>query len=74
MSKIDKIKERISLLKFWLGICVALIISLASWLLNNYQNINFLFWCGILFLFVLFFIVLKISIVINKLINKLEEL
>ena len=41
MSKIDKIKEKISLLKFWLGVCVALIISDCSWLINNFGKYNF---------------------------------
>jgi len=46
MSKIDKIKEKISFLKFWLGVCVALVISIGSWLINNYEKINFLFFIG----------------------------
>ncbi len=48
MSKIDKIKEKIGLMKFWLGVIVALIISDSSWLINNFsKKSDFLFICGI---------------------------
>ena len=74
MSKIDKIKEKISFLKFWLGICVALIISDCSWLINNFGKYNFLFILGIIFLFILLYFLLKLNYKINKYIEKLEDL
>jgi len=40
MSKIDKIKEKINYLKVWLGIFIITNISLASWLINNYNKAN----------------------------------
>ncbi len=74
MSKVDKIKEKISLLKFWLGICVLLIISDSTWLINNFGKYNFLFILGIIFLLILFTALVKLSQKINKYINELEEL
>lgn len=38
MAKIDKVKETISLLKFWLGIAVATLLTLSGWLALNYAK------------------------------------
>jgi hypothetical protein len=35
MSKLDKAKERIAYLKFWLGVMVVTDISLVGWLLSS---------------------------------------
>lgn len=42
MSKVDLAKEQIAYLKLWLGIFVALLISLAGWLISNFQITNVL--------------------------------
>lgn len=38
MSKLDLAKEQIAYLKLWLGIMVAVGISLTGWLLSNFQS------------------------------------
>ena len=38
MSEIDKIKERISYLKFWLGIQVAVALADITWIIDNRQS------------------------------------
>jgi hypothetical protein len=40
MSKLDRSKEEIAYLKLWLGIMVAIGISLISWLLANFESGN----------------------------------
>lgn len=42
MSKLDLVKEQIAYLKLWLGIMVAVGISLTSWLLSNFQSADWL--------------------------------
>jgi len=37
MAKVDEVKEELNYLKVWLGIIVITTISLASWLINNYE-------------------------------------
>ncbi len=38
MGKIDKEKEEISWIKFWIGVSVASIMGLISWFVNNYES------------------------------------
>ncbi len=38
MVKIDKEKEEIGLLKFWIGVSVASIMGLISWFVNNFEK------------------------------------
>ena len=38
MGKIDKIKEKINLLKFWLGIFVATFLAIIGWGVTNYAK------------------------------------
>jgi hypothetical protein len=40
MSKIDKEKEEIGWLKFWIGVSVASVMGLISWFVNNYESAN----------------------------------
>lgn len=40
MSKIDKAKEPIAYLKLWLGILVAIMVSLTGWLISNFQSVH----------------------------------
>ena len=73
MSKIDKIKEKISFLKLLFSICIALLISLGSWLINdNSGSIKYAL-ASISFIFILF-LAINFFIKIFKYINKLEEL
>lgn len=75
MSKIDKVKEKIAILKFWLGIAVATFLAIIGWSITNYSRIEIL----LLILSFLATIVLGIAIIllsrmINKKINELEDL
>ncbi len=38
MAKIDKIKEKIALYKFVVGVLVAFILSVGGWIINNYES------------------------------------
>lgn len=75
MSKLDKKKEKIGILKFWLGIAVATLLAIIGWAVTNFDKIKF-------WLFTLsFFIALGLCIVsivisnkINKHIDDLEDL
>ncbi len=40
MGKIDKEKEEISWMKFWIGVGVASIMGLISWFVNNLEQAN----------------------------------
>jgi len=40
MSKLDKEKEEIAWIKFWIGVSVASIMGLISWFVNNYETAN----------------------------------
>ena len=37
MGKIDKEREEIAWIKFWIGVAVASIMGLISWLVNHYE-------------------------------------
>jgi hypothetical protein len=41
MSKVDLAKEQIAYLKLWLGIFVAILVSLTGWLMTNFQTADF---------------------------------
>ena len=77
MSKIDKIKERISHLRFWLGICIALIISLGGWIISNLESLLHFKYRAIIGLISIVLLVLgvfKINKKIENYINELEDL
>ena len=38
MAKIDKEKEEIGWIKFWIGVSVASVMGLISWFVNNYET------------------------------------
>ncbi|WP_270985534.1 hypothetical protein [Campylobacter helveticus] len=38
MAKIDKLKEKMGILKFWLGIVVATFLALIGWSVTNYKS------------------------------------
>jgi len=40
MGKIDKEKEEIAWIKFWIGVSVASIMGLISWFVKNYESAN----------------------------------
>jgi len=75
MSKLDLAKEQIAYLKLWLGIMVAVGISLTGWLLSNFQSAHqLLVLADIAALIVICFGVYSIHKRIESKIAQLEEL
>lgn len=73
MSKLDREKEKIGLLKFWLGIVVATFLAIAGWLATNLHRAHsLLILCSFISLLGLF----VAAYLLNKRIAKenLEEL
>ncbi|WP_394954334.1 hypothetical protein [uncultured Helicobacter sp.] len=67
MAKIDELKERLTMLRFWLGIVVATFLAIAGWSITNYQKVET--WLIIGALVLLCFCVV-IAFFINKAIDK----
>ena len=71
MGKIDKEKEEISWIKFWIGVAVAAIMGLVSWFVNHYESADMLMLvldiCSIVILAV--FIVMLNKIGLKKIIT-----
>ena len=38
MPKLDEAKERLGMLKFWLGIFVTILVGLISWIFTHYKD------------------------------------
>ena len=75
MSKTDEIKEKISLLKFWMGVLIAIAISLGTWIIPNISNYtNFRFIVANVFFIFIIFLIIKFHKRIEKYINELREL
>ena len=76
MSKLDKAKEFINILKVYLGILTALIMGTASGTakLFNAHEIHTMFWIGIVTVVVLSFIFVKLAKYIHKKIDELEDM
>ena len=75
MSKKDKIKEKIGILKFWLGIIVATLLAIAGWVVTNYAKAGFwLITMSFVATIILVFLAVVLSQKINNKIDKLEDL
>ena len=74
MSKKDKITQKINYLKFWIGVCVASIISLGTWLSLNFGNFNKLYIVGVILFILLLFFIIFLDKKIRNLIDELEDL
>ncbi len=75
MGKIDKEKEQISWIKFWIGVGVASIMGLISYLVNHYEKSN-IYLIGatvIAVIFIAIFVVILNSIGLKK-IKELEDI
>jgi len=75
MSELEKVRERIGYLKFWLGVCVASDIGLSSWLFNNQDTLDV--YKGLilgLLIIVFSFGAFRIHKGIDQKINQLEDL
>ena len=67
MPKLDEAKERLGLLKFWLGIVVGSFLANVAWLATNYNKAETLIIVGS----ILSLIVLSVAfLIINKKIEK----
>lgn len=75
MSKIDKEKEEIAWIKFWIGVSVASTMGLISWFVNNFEtaNIIMLILDMVSVLMIAIFIVMLNKIGLKK-IKELEDL
>lgn len=73
--KIDKIKERIGYLKLWLGVTIITTISLLTWFIKNYTEVDDLriYSCSIAIIFLLI-VILILNRKIIKDIDYLEDL
>ena len=75
MPRLDNIKERIALLKWFLGVIVAILIAVAGWVLNKFEiNENILISLALLFIFALSIVFVLILKKINALINEVDKL
>ena len=76
MAKIDEVKEHIGVLKSYLNIVIALILAIGAGISKLYtsDDINSLFWIGIIFIVLLIVIFLVIAKNIHLNIKKLKDL
>jgi len=76
MSQLDKAKEFINMLKVYLGIIVALLISVVSGTarLFNSNTIETTFWLGIATIFVLSYLFIRLAKYIHQKIDELEDM
>ena len=75
MGKIDKEKEEISWIKFWIGVAVAAIMGLVSWFVNHYETADVLMSSlDILSIVVLAALIVMLNKIGLKKIKELEDL
>ena len=76
MAKLDEIKEHIGALKSYLNIIVAVILTLGAGISKLYlsNNIEILFWSGIILIVILFILFVLLSKSIHNNIKKLKDL
>jgi len=75
MGKIDKEKEEISWIKFWIGVSVAAIMGLISWFVNNYEKANsIMLFLDIVSIIAISSLVIKLNTIGLKKIKDLEDI
>ena len=75
MGKIDKEKEEISWIKFWIGVSVAAIMGLISWFVNNYEKANsIMLFLDIVSIVAISSLVIKLNTIGLKKIKDLEDI
>ena len=76
MAKLDEVKEHIGALKGYLNILTAIILALGTGISRLYldQNINILFWSGIIIIVLLLLACLFIGKSIHNNIKRLKDL
>ena len=74
MSKENRLKEELGILKFWLGIIVATFLAIAGWSITKYAEISVLLLVGaVVVLVVLAFLVFVINKRMNKFLDEIER-
>ena len=73
MSRKDSLKEKIAFLKVWLVSCIAVGISISSWIIKN-LSLNFLFFVALISLSFIVFVIYKLSFKIFEYIKELERI
>ena len=75
MSKKDKVKEKITYLRFWLGVAVATILAVIGWGLTNSARVElWLLVLSFITIVVLLAMIIAIMRNIDKKIDELEDL
>jgi len=75
MGKLDREKEEISWIKFWIGVSVASVMGLISWFVNHYDHANiFILILDVLAIFILAFFIILLNRIGLKKIRELEDL
>ncbi len=72
MSQLDRVKERINLLKYWIGIVIGVLLAVSAWLFNNADNLPQ--WKLIAAALLIVSCVGMIVILNNKLIKRIDTL
>lgn len=74
MSKIDKEKEKITTLRFWLGIAVATLLAIVGWSITNVARLeSWLVILSLLAVICLAVVIILLTRQINKHIDRLED-
>ncbi len=75
MGKIDREKEEIGWIKFWIGVSVASVMGLISWFVNHYEQANtLLLILDIFAVFILAALIILLNRIGLKKIRELEDL
>ncbi|MBR3832114.1 MAG: hypothetical protein IKJ72_00570 [Mycoplasmataceae bacterium] len=72
MSKLDEAKERLGLLKFWLGVIVGSFLANIGWLATNYKQADILILVGSIV--VIFGLIISFFIVNKKIEKNLKNI
>lgn len=67
MAKMDKLKEQLKILRFWLGSAMAIMVAILGWLITSYPKIsNSLMLFAILAVIALLLVIILLSVIMNK--------
>ena len=67
MAKMDKLKEQLKILRFWLGSAMAIMMAILGWLITSYTKISTLFAVvAIVAIIFLFLAIIVLSIIMHK--------
>ena len=75
MSKKDKVKEKITYFRFWLGVAVATILAIIGWVLTNSAKVElWLLFLSFIAIIILLVMIIAVMRNIDKKIDELEDL